>query len=107
MLNPDDYTEPGGGDGDPQAQEAAKKFVALLPPDITRPDWGVDPDGEIALDWRRNGDALSLSVGPRNVIYACYRETRGAYSGAFGFDGSAIPPRLLEMIREVAKKENA
>jgi len=43
----------------------ARKFVALLPPDIPAPGYAPDADGEVSCEWYKEGSVLSVSAGER------------------------------------------
>lgn len=49
----------------------ALEFAATLPSDVELPEVSIDPDGELAFDWVREGGLLSVSVGETGrVTYA-------------------------------------
>lgn len=41
----------------------ALEFAAMLPSDMELPEVSIDPDGELAFDWFKEEDLLSVSVG--------------------------------------------
>ena len=62
----------------PQSYQNARRFLETLNGVLPQPSIGVDPDGEISLEWYR-GPRLrfSLSIGPDSTI---------AYAGMFGIN---------------------
>jgi hypothetical protein len=89
-------------DGD--AISRAIGFVRALSEGCEMPEVSVDPDGAIALDWMPSRHRLlSISISGANdrLAYAWIDGTdRG--SAVSRFDGSAIPPRLLQAITSVS-----
>ena len=67
------------GEGAEPVQDGAIKYAIALVSELTQgvrfPDAGVDPDGEISLEWRVRGDAFSISISS---------EGRLSYAGLFG-----------------------
>jgi hypothetical protein len=83
------------------AAQAASTFIMLLPTAFPVPEFSVDPDGEVSLDWIRERDwLLSVSVGANGTI---------AYAGRFGLarqSGSEafiddLPPNVLSCLRRL------
>jgi hypothetical protein len=85
----------------PLAAQMAAAFIKLLPTAFPLPEFSVDPDGEVSLDWIRERDwLLSVSIGADGTI---------AYAGRFGVarqSGSEVfidelPPNLLNCLRRL------
>jgi hypothetical protein len=86
---------------DPRTFANARDLLEALPHGYAIPEVGVDPDGEIALDWiRRDRTIVSVSVGiSREVSYAAKlrdETTRGVLRFGIGF-----PSRLVELLRRL------
>ena len=72
-------------------------FVAELAQGVRFPDAGVDPDGEISLEWRVREDAFSVSISS---------EGRLSYAGLFGesdchgteWMGEQVPAQVLRQL---------
>ena len=87
---------------DPRAAELAYPFLRLLPKEIRPPEIGVDPDGEVVLEWdMRPLETFAVSVSPQNEL---------AYAGIFGrskvhgveFFTDEIPKRILAILEAVS-----
>jgi hypothetical protein len=62
------------------AEIRAKVFLSNVPDGFKNPEVGVDPDGDIALDWYfDNGNSLSISIS--NTNYVCYAWKNKTESG--------------------------
>lgn len=81
----------------------ATKFLDILPSWVPVPEIAPEPDGEIALEWRRGESILSISVGADGTItYAGLFGSKSKIRGTEPFDDS-IPPVVLESIRRLNK----
>jgi hypothetical protein len=79
----------------------AKQFIEVLPVDLPLPEFAVDPDGEISLEWYRSPRRVfSVSMGSGASL---------SYAGLFGpnrvhgsetFDGG-IPYSVMMYIRRL------
>lgn len=77
--------------------QRARTFLALLPFGSRPPEFSIDPDGEIAIEWYQAEDVLSISLGHAGRISYVF-ERNGNVSSGTGHFSSAIPDGLLEMI---------
>ncbi|MDE0261670.1 MAG: hypothetical protein OXJ37_04610 [Bryobacterales bacterium] len=89
------------GEGAAPVQDGALNyaiaFVAELAQGVRFPDAGVDPDGEISLEWRVREDAFSVSISS---------EGRLSYAGLFGesdchgteWMGEQVPAQVLRQL---------
>ena len=82
----------------------AERFLRALPVGISLPEFSIEPDGSISLDWMESPDQrFSVSVG-RNNRFAC-AWLDGTNQGHFveNFDGSRIPDRIIVGIKSIVK----
>jgi hypothetical protein len=76
-------------------------FVEGFPPELPLPTVGVEPDGQLTLEWHRNPRrTLSVSIGPSGELhYSALIGPSSAYGTEY-FLGD-VPQSLLELIRRV------
>jgi hypothetical protein len=86
----------------------AEQFVRALPNGIPLPEFSIDPDGSISLDWiEARNQIFSLSVGAnRRLAFAWLDGTDKGHAVA-RFDGQQIPERVIEGITSIATNGNA
>lgn len=77
--------------------QRARTFLALLPFGIRSPEFSVDPDGEIAIEWYQDENVLSISLGHTGRLAYVF-DHEGEVTSGTGYLSSAIPDELLEMI---------
>jgi hypothetical protein len=97
-----------GYDANPASAVAAayaEEFVRALPEGVPIPEFAVDPDGSIALDWIESRyRRLSVSVGEsRRLPFAWMDGSERGY-GVARFDGEVVPDRLLIEIERVTRR---
>jgi hypothetical protein len=96
------------GDGatmiDPTAIFNAEAIVRALPIGVPLPEFAPEPDGSVSLDWIQSRTRqFSLSVGrSQRLAYAWLDGTDRGHAVAT-FDGSTIPPRVIEGILAIVK----
>lgn len=92
----------------PNAVSTAEKFLRALPDDLSAPEFSIEPDGAISLDWIESRTRLfSLSVGANNRIAFAWLDGTSSGYGVVNFDGKRIPECLIEGISPVSKNSNA
>lgn len=74
-------------------------FLMTMPSDLPLPEISVDPDGEIALDWCRGEDMLSLSLGASGRLSYAWNIEDEARHGTEVFDG-VLAPSILGAIKQ-------
>lgn len=79
----------------------ATAFLDALPAEVTQPIASVDPDGEIAFDWYRSDDFLSLSIGPAGLTSYAAEIGGQQYVGA-ACSVSTLPAELSEIVSHFA-----
>ena len=79
------------------AREHAVTFVSELANGIRFPEVGIDPDGEISLGWRVDGDVFSVSVSSEGRLsYAGLSETSDCYGTEWMDD--QVPREVLRQL---------
>jgi hypothetical protein len=76
----------------------AVAFIAALPLEVTPPEVSIDPDGEVAFDWYRDDDMLSVSLGPTGRLTYAWDIQDGPKSATALFPGE-MPTTLVEALR--------
>jgi hypothetical protein len=107
MSMAEECSEPGwDGDAagiDPMAVAKAADFVRALPDDLPLPDFAPEPDGSVSLDWMESRHRLfSISIGAGDRLAYAWLDGADKGHGVARFDGSSVPPRILEGIRSIA-----
>jgi hypothetical protein len=100
------------GDGaamiDPMAILNAEAIVRALPIGIPLPEFAPEPDGSVSLDWTQSRtQQFSLSVGRSHRLSYAWLDGTDSGHGVATFDGSTIPPRIIEGIFAIAKNGHA
>ncbi len=88
----------------PRAVSTAERFLRALPDGVSLPEFSIEPDGSIALDWMESPNRLfSLSVGDNNRFACAWLD--GTNKGHFveNFDGPKIPDRIIVGITSILK----
>jgi hypothetical protein len=82
----------------------ACRFLALLPPSVESPHVGLDPDGEVSIEWISSQHwALSLSFGNDQTITYAARLGIERVRGLEFFDDE-IPDRLRGALYDVLSR---
>jgi hypothetical protein len=77
-------------------------FIRALPEGVPMPEPAPEPDGCISLDWIETRHRLfSLSIGSSDRIAYAWIDGADGGHGVAQFDGSRIPPRILEGIQSI------
>lgn len=82
------------------AAELAEELLASLPTDIPMPEFDVDPDGGVALDWFGvPGKRFSISLDGKGRLF--FAGVYGRNSTRYGREvfGGRLPKELLDEIR--------
>ena len=100
------------GDGaaviDPRAIFNAEAIVRALPIGVPLPEFAPEPDGSVSLDWIQSRTRqFSLSVGRSQRLAYAWLDGTDSGHGVATFDGSIIPPRIIEGIFAIAKNGHA
>ena len=82
----------------------AVEVIRALPAALVLPEVAGEPDGAISLDWIVSRNQLfSLSVGVGERLAYAWLDGSNRGHGVDRFDGTAIPPRILQGIHEILK----
>lgn len=93
---------------DPRAMFNAEAIVRALPIGVTLPEFAPEPDGSVSLDWIQSRTRqFSLSVGRSQRLAYAWLDGTDSGHGVATFDGSTIPPRIIEGIFAIAKNGHA
>ena len=89
---------------DPMAILNAEAIVRALPIGVPLPEFAPEPDGSVSLDWTQSRtQQFSLSVGRSHRLSYAWLDGTDSGHGVATFDGSTIPPRIIEGIFAIAK----
>jgi len=76
----------------------AQFFLRNLPTIAKDPDVGVDPNGDLTLEWYAGPDhVLSISIAPSGLVVYAYANARRRESGCDDI-AHGLPANLLELI---------
>jgi len=82
----------------------AVDVIRALPPAVSLPEVGGEPDGSVSLDWIVSRNQLfSLSVGVGDRLAYAWLDGSNRGHGVDRFDGATIPARILQGVREILK----
>jgi len=86
----------------------AEQFVRVLPNAIPLPEFSIDPDGSISLDWiKARNQIFSLSVGANSRLAFAWLDGTDKGHAVARFDGQRVPERVIEGITSIATNGNA
>ena len=86
----------------------AKQFIRALPDSVALPEFSVEPDGSLSLDWIQSRKQLfSLSMGASNRIPYAWLDGTNSGHGVENFDGQQVPKRLVDGILAILKHGDA
>ena len=92
----------------PDAVATAKCFLRALPDGVSLPEFSIEPDGSISLDWIESRNCLfSLSVGKFDRVAYAYLDGVNKGHAVESFDGQHIPQRILDGIKSIVSHGNA
>lgn len=84
------------------ALSQAKAFIRALPDDLPLPEFSVDPDGSVSMDWIDSKTRLfTLSIGENARLSYAWIDGVDRGHAVARFDGEEIPPRILDGIRSI------
>jgi len=84
------------------AVSTAQDFVRALPEGLPLPEFAPEPDGSVSLDWTASQHRrLTLSIGNSNRLAYAWLDGADKGHGVARFDGSNVPPRVLEGIQSI------
>lgn len=82
-------------------------FIKLLPGTVPSPAIGVDPDGEISLDWAKSKRFIfSISIGANNTLSYAGKFGRAKVHGFETFTGE-IPDEIIRNLKRLYSSDTA
>lgn len=92
----------------PIALQNAERFLETLPEGFPLPEFAIEPDGCISLDWIKSRNCLfSLSVGSNNRLAFAWLDGADKGHAVARFNGHQVPNHILEGITAVLNHGNA
>ena len=105
-------SEPGwDGDGaNPLTSRTADlviQFIRVLPDKLALPEFAIEPDGSIALDWIHSRNRLfSLSIGTSKRLAYTWLDGTDKGHAVGRFDENNISPKIVQGISAIMSHEN-
>lgn len=89
-----------------ESAQRAAGIIRALPRRTPMPEFSAEPDGSVALDWISSRSKLfSISIGRSDRLSFAWLDGADRGHGVAVFDGTTIPPKILEGIQEFAGGE--
>jgi hypothetical protein len=86
----------------------AENFLRALPENFPLPEFAVEPDGNVSLDWIKSRNCLfSLSVGSSGRLAFAWLDGADKGHAVARFDGRQVPIHILEGIAAIVNHEDA
>lgn len=80
------------------------EFIRALPDDVPLPEFALDPDGAISLDWiASTRQQFSLSIGDSRRLALAWIDGTASGHAVEYFDGLTIPSLVLSRIHEILR----
>jgi hypothetical protein len=100
-----DWDGYGALPANPLAVAFAERFIRALPEEVALPEFAIEPEGSISLDWIESQHRLfSVSVGPRLRLAFAWLDGSDRGHGVARFDMVRIPGRILDGIRSITSQ---
>lgn len=91
----------------PIAVATAVEFIRALPDELPLPEFSVEPDGCISLDWiKSRNQVFSLSVGANDRFAYAWMDGTDTGHAVARFDGQQVPARVIDGIQSIVKNGN-
>ena len=82
-------------------------FLKALPESFPLPEFAIEPDGSVSLDWIKSRNCLfSLSVGSNNRLAFAWLDGADKGHAVARFDGRQVPNHILEGISAIVNHGN-
>lgn len=86
---------------------AAMEFVRAMPSSWPPPEFAIEPDGGISIDWVSSPHRqLSISVSERRRIAFAWQDGSNRGHGVAQFDGLRVPREIDDLRRAIVSNEN-
>ena len=80
----------------------ASAFIRALPAYVPMPEFSVDPDGEVSMEWIADRDRIfSISFGRSSRVTYAGLDGTDRWRGTEYFDGETVHPFLLRGIERI------
>ena len=90
----------------PGAVRVAVQFVRAMPFDLTMPEFDVEPEGCVVLDWTvARRVRLGISIGQSDRLALSWMSGADCGNAVYRFDGCSIPEDVVTAIRRIALHE--
>lgn len=100
-------SEFSGGDGHrphPAATAQAESFIRAWPNDLPLPEFSVEPDGAIAMDWMQSRSrVISVSIGATNRLAYAWVDGTDKGHGVVRFNADCVPSRLVDEVAAIMR----
>lgn len=98
----------GASPVNPVAVAIAEEFIRVFPDGLPLPEFSIDPDGSVSLDWIQSRTRLfSLSIGATNRLAYAWLDGTDRGHGVARFTGDRVPQRIVEGIGTIINYGNA
>lgn len=92
----------------PAALRMAESVLRALPDEFPTPEFALEPDGAIEMDWAAGRYRLfSLSVGPGSRLAYAWLDGSDKGHGVERFDGITLPTRIHDGIKTLVSNGHA
>jgi len=92
----------------PMALLNAENVLRVMPENLPLPEFAIEPDGGISLDWIKSRSCLfSVSVGDSQRLAFAWLDGADQGHGVSLFDGRQLPDRIIEGIKAINNYGNA
>jgi len=99
-----EYQTEGNEALDYSSVAVTEQFLRALPDELPLPEFSVEPDGVISLDWIESRHRLfSLGISPNSRLAYAWLDGTDQGHGVARFDGQQIPKRILDGIAAISK----
>ncbi len=86
----------------PRAVAMAKQFLKVLPDGISPPEFSIEPDGSISMDWiAARNRVFSISVGTDDRFACAWLDGTNKGHCVENFNGREIPKRIIDGIKAI------
>lgn len=92
----------------PSSVSTAESFLRALPDGISLPEFSVEPDGFISMDWIAARDRVfSMSIGADGRFACAWIDGTSEGHCVENFNGQTIPKRIIDGITAIMGSEYA
>jgi hypothetical protein len=93
---------------DAQAYWNAEQFLLALPDDLPTPEFGIDPDGAISLDWMPSRTRMfSVSISASERLAYAWLDGSDKGHGVARFRAPAVPTAVLSFLQALVADGSA